>query len=508
MSLNTEWRPGMFSDVVGQGLTPEILRKQIMTNKTGHAYLFTGNRGSGKTTTARIVAKAVNCLDSKNGEPCGKCDNCKAFENGSMQDVIELDAASNNGVDSIRNIINNIQYGPTFGKYKVYIIDEAHMLTTGASNAFLKTLEEPPKYAIFILATTDPQKLPITILSRCQGFDFRRIPADIIADRLRHIIRQENFKVEDKAVVMLSRLADGAMRDGISLLEQVVSDGSVVTYQKIVDILGIATSQKVNQVLLGVFKKDTLKVLDVLNEVVNEGKDLFIFLQEIMKGFRNLLMTKLGHQNLIMSDEDLKLYSSMKDTVSTDVLLMNLNILQDVEKNFKLSSNQRTLLEMALIKMTADTSENVLLKKIEELKLVIENLQKTGMPVQAAFPQQVETACNNDGNKNEVEPDFNTMEPSVESMDIVDEEQIYSEELKETKQLIIAKESVIKRLREFQRTQIADALVRSQLRLLNNTLYIQNSEEGLCDILLSQISNLENGFSKFLDQKIEVEIVL
>ena len=242
-ALYREWRPQTFNDVVGQEHITTTLKNQIINERTAHAYLFCGTRGTGKTSTAKVMAKALNCLDLKDGEPCNQCEMCKKINEGLAIDITELDAASNNGVDNIRDIIDDVQYPPQEARFKVYIMDEVHMLSIGAVNAFLKTLEEPPKNVVFILATTDPQKLPITILSRCQRFDFKRISRKDITGRLRKIVTEQGIFCDDKSLDLVARVSDGAMRDSLSILDQAISIGDgKVDYDELVSMLGLVTN--------------------------------------------------------------------------------------------------------------------------------------------------------------------------------------------------------------------------------------------------------------------------
>lgn len=494
--LYEEFRPQKFSDVIGQGATPEILRNQVLKNKLGHSYLMVGNRGSGKTTSARILAKAANCLHPVNGEPCGKCENCKRFDNKTMIDVIEIDAASNNGVDNIRNIISDMQYGPQIGKYKIYIIDEAHMLSQGASNAFLKTLEEPPTYGIFILCTTDPQKLPITILSRCQRFDFKRIQVSDIIGRLRYVVKEKKFNIDDRALHLIAKLADGAMRDALSLLEQAVSidTGNGVSYQEVVEMLGVSTNEKILNLISCCIKRNTIDALNELNNIVNEGKDLNIFLQELIKNYRNVLIAKVNSncESLInASDEDIKVYKSLASFTSTDTILHHIRILQDCEKDFKLSSNQRTLIEMAIVKMTGATNENLLLKKIEELQQYISNMLMN-IPTGTVISSIPESTTNKENNE--------------ETLSMV-ENDVYEAEIAIVEKIRRAKEYVIEKIRAANKNNLADVLESTELSLEDNVLYIVSNEND-CEILIANIRNLTKGFSKALNMDVNVEIII
>ena len=275
-ALYRKWRPGTFEDVRGQEHIVKTLKNQIKLQRVGHAYLFCGTRGTGKTSVAKIFAKAVNCLDPKDGSPCGECAMCRSIQSQSSMNVIEIDAASNNGVDNIREIREEVEYSPTEGRYKVYIIDEVHMLSIGAFNALLKTLEEPPEYVIFILATTEAHKIPITILSRCQRYDFRRITVDTIAKRLQELVDKEGMDVEEKAVRYIARAADGSMRDALSLLDQCVAFylNERLTYEHVLDILGAVDTSVFSRLLHCIMSQNVSDALKLIEEVVIQGREL------------------------------------------------------------------------------------------------------------------------------------------------------------------------------------------------------------------------------------------
>jgi DNA polymerase-3 subunit gamma/tau len=281
-ALYREWRPKTFDDVVGQKHITVTIKNQIRNGRIAHAYLLCGTRGTGKTSTAKILAKAVNCLNPKDGEPCNECEMCRKINAGTLIDVNELDAASNNGVDNIRNIIDDVQYPPSEAKYKVYIMDEVHMLSQGAVNAFLKTLEEPPANVIFILATTDPQKLPITILSRCQRFDFRRIKSSDIFERLQKIVKEQGVFADDKSLGLISRMSDGAMRDALSILDQAISMGDgKVDYNGLISMLGLVSNENLLKLTDAIIDRDVESAMQIIDEIVFSGKDVFGFIKEM-----------------------------------------------------------------------------------------------------------------------------------------------------------------------------------------------------------------------------------
>ena len=286
-ALYREWRPKNFEDVVGQEHITTTLKNQILNDRIAHAYLFCGTRGTGKTSTAKVMAKALNCLNPIDGEPCNECEMCKRINDGLAIDVVELDAASNNGIDKIRDIIDDSKYPPQEAKFKVYIMDEVHMLSIGAVNAFLKTLEEPPANVVFILATTDPQKLPITILSRCQRFDFKRISTKNITDRLRTVVEAKGVLADDKSLNLIARVSDGAMRDSLSILDQAIAmgDGSV-DYQSLVGMLGLITNEYLFDITSSVIERNIENAMVTIEKLVFAGKDIHLFIKDLITHFR------------------------------------------------------------------------------------------------------------------------------------------------------------------------------------------------------------------------------
>lgn len=293
-ALYRKFRPAKFEDVKGQEHIVTTLKNQIKANRIGHAYLFTGTRGTGKTTIAKIFARSVNCENPIDGSPCGECAVCKAIAAGASMNVIEIDAASNNSVDNIREIVDEVSYSPAEGKYKVYIIDEVHMLSIGAFNALLKTLEEPPSYVIFILATTEVHKIPVTILSRCQRYDFRRISIDTIADRMRELMDAEHVQIEERALRYIAKAADGSMRDGLSLLDQCIAFhlGQELTYDKVLDVLGAVDTEVFSRLFRSLLAADALKCITILEEIVMQGRELVQFVSDFAWYMRNLMLAK------------------------------------------------------------------------------------------------------------------------------------------------------------------------------------------------------------------------
>ena len=356
MALYRKFRPDEFEDVKGQDAIVRTLKNQIKSDRAGHAYLFCGTRGTGKTTVAKIFAKAVNCEHPVDGSPCGECASCRSIAAGTSMNVIEIDAASNNGVDNIREIREEVAYRPTEGRYKVYIIDEVHMLSIGAFNALLKTLEEPPEYVIFILATTEANKIPVTILSRCQRYDFKRISIETIADRLRELIAKEQWDVEDKAVRYLARAADGSMRDALSLLDQCAAFymGEKLTYDHVLEVLGAVDTEVFSRLLRELLAMDAKKVIETVDELVMQGRDISQLVADFTWYLRNLLLVSSSEEMedvLDMSTENLARLKEEAQMVDMDTLLRYIRVFSDLGSQLRYATQKRVLLEVALIKL-------------------------------------------------------------------------------------------------------------------------------------------------------------
>lgn len=356
MALYRKFRPGEFEDVKGQDAIVKTLKNQISAGRIGHAYLFCGTRGTGKTTVAKIFAKAVNCEHPVDGSPCGECAACRAIAAGNSMNVIEIDAASNNGVDNIREIREEVAYRPTEGCYKVYIIDEVHMLSIGAFNALLKTLEEPPEYVIFILATTEANKIPVTILSRCQRYDFKRISIDTIAARLRELIDKEQWDVEEKAVRYIAKAADGSMRDGLSLLDQCAAFyiGERLTYDHVLEILGAVDMDVFSRLLREILSMDVSKVIETVDELVMGGRELSQLAADFTWYLRNLLLVKCSDDMedvLDVSTENLAQLKEEAGMIENETLIRYIRIFSDLTSQLRYSTQKRVLLEVTLIKL-------------------------------------------------------------------------------------------------------------------------------------------------------------
>ena len=365
-ALYRKWRPVTFEDVKGQDHIVTTLKNQIKLDRVGHAYLFCGTRGTGKTTVAKIFAKAVNCENPVDGSPCGECPTCKAIAAGVSMNVVEIDAASNNGVDNIREIRDEVMYSPTEGKKKVYIIDEVHMLSIGAFNALLKTLEEPPEYVIFILATTEASKIPITILSRCQRYDFHRISIDTIAGRLSQLMEYENIRVEDKALRYVAKAADGSMRDALSLIDQCVAfhlGQDELTYENVLDVLGAVDTTVFADTLKAVVSGDVSACLRIVEDVVMQGRDLSQFTSDFVWYLRNLLLVASTKDISSLEDvidvsaDNLKQLSEDAKLVDTETLMRYIRVMSDLSNELKLATQKRIKLEVSLIKLCKPAME-------------------------------------------------------------------------------------------------------------------------------------------------------
>ena len=380
-ALYRKWRPAEFNDVKGQDHIVQTLKNQITSGRIGHAYLFCGTRGTGKTTIAKIFAKAVNCEHPVDGSPCNECAACKAIASGSSMNVIEIDAASNNGVENIREIREQVQYPPTEGAYRVYIIDEVHMLTQGAFNALLKTLEEPPAYVIFILATTESHKIPITISSRCQKYEFRRISVETISDRLMELLGREQIEAEKKAVDYIAKAADGSMRDALSILDQCIAFniGKELTYENVLDTIGAVDIDVFARLLECVIKLDVVGAIDLVDEVVWQGRELSRFVSEFTWFLRNVLLVKVSpeaDQKLDMSAENLERLRQLAAQIDTDALIRYINIFSDTSANIKYAVQKRIVLELAVIKLCKpemETDYSALLDRVRVLEQKLES---------------------------------------------------------------------------------------------------------------------------------------
>ena len=380
IALYRKWRPETFEDVVGQGHITKTLKNQMKNDSIAHAYLFCGTRGTGKTSTAKIFARAVNCLNLQDGNPCNECEICSGIKHENMMDVMEIDAASNNGVDDIRELRENVKYPPTKGKYKVYIIDEVHMLSTGAFNALLKTLEEPPHYVIFILATTEPHKIPATILSRCQRFDFKRVKESEIVDRLTYICESMNIEVEKSGLELISRNSDGALRDALSILDQCLSFGAEkISYDDVIDVLGTVNDDFLFHLVSCILGQDTKSAMKSIEQLIESGKDIHQFIKDLIEHYRNLMMTKISNQLegiVNLSRENIERLKEQAEKINMHTITRAIAVLSQTSVDAKWASQPRILLEVAVMKLAQpmlEQSADALMDRVQALEKIIQS---------------------------------------------------------------------------------------------------------------------------------------
>lgn len=459
VALYRKFRPQRFEDVVGQEHITQTIRNQIKSGRVAHAYLFSGGRGSGKTSTAKILSRAVNCLHPVDGEPCNECEICKQALEGNLIDISEIDAASNNGVDNIRDIREEVEFIPTTAKYRVYIIDEVHMLSTGAFNALLKTLEEPPKHVIFILATTEPQKLPVTILSRCQRFDFKRISIENIIKRLNVICKESNIEIEDAALKIIAKMSDGAMRDAISILERCIADGdSKITEDKIRELVGIPEFEYLVDISNDLLDNNAEAILQDAEKVINDGKDIEVFIWEEIKFVRDLLMLQVSEDLVIYKDEEKEKMKQLLSKASKQRLLSLIADLSTLQNNMKWASDREVIFEAGLIKIAlqndasnvknvqyttqavSTTSSNVVTNKIVESTSDLGDLKSKTLAILKENHKMIMHTILTNAEMKQVDDDLVHIEFS-KALDDVNKQYMQKEESK-----IIIKETVKKAL--------------------------------------------------------------
>ena len=392
-ALYRKFRPDTFEEVKGQDAIVTTLRNQVKANRTSHAYLFCGTRGTGKTSVAKLLARAVNCENPVQGSPCNQCTTCKSILKGASMNVVEMDAASNNGVDDIRNIVEEVSYSPTEGRFKVYIIDEVHMLTTPAFNALLKTLEEPPSYVMFILATTEPQKIPITILSRCQRYDFKHITRDVIEDRLAELLEKEGVEAEEKAIGYVAKTADGSMRDALSLMDQCIAFylGQKLTYDNVLEVLGAVDTEIFSSFLRKLLQKKVTASIQILEQIIIEGREISQFVSDFTWYLRNLLLAKTSEdpeEAIDLSAENFARLKEEAQMADMETIMRFIRVFSELSNQIRYVAQKRIQVELAIIKLCKpqmDKSYEALLDRMVCMEKKIEegiNLQHPAVSVE------------------------------------------------------------------------------------------------------------------------------
>lgn len=427
--LYRKYRPKVFADVYGQEHVTSTLKNEIKENRIAHAYLFTGSRGTGKTTCAKILAKAVNCENSVDGEPCNECEVCKGLDSGTIYDVVEIDAASNNGVDNIRDLREEANYTPSRGKYRVYIIDEVHMLSTGAFNALLKTLEEPPAHVIFILATTEVHKLPATILSRCQRFDFKRIQPETMSVRLKQVAKLEGMELDDDAAILIARIADGALRDGLSILDQCAGRSKKIDSSLVSEVAGLAGREALYKLTDCICNQNSSSAMTVISELYQNSYDMERLCVEMINHLRNFLIVKTVKDSrglIICTDDEYNSIISSAENFTLENVIFALDLFQDALTKIKTGANARVELEMAFVKLCEpklDVNIDSLVDRISKLERAVNrgvNVSQQPAVVEGAKPvvaenkQEVKAEKAVEEIKNDTLPPITSSKPSIE----------------------------------------------------------------------------------------------
>ena len=427
--LYRKYRPKVFADVYGQEHVTSTLKNEIKENRIAHAYLFTGSRGTGKTTCAKILAKAVNCENSVDGEPCNECEVCKGLDSGTIYDVVEIDAASNNGVDNIRDLREEANYTPSRGKYRVYIIDEVHMLSTGAFNALLKTLEEPPAHVIFILATTEVHKLPATILSRCQRFDFKRIQPETMSVRLKQVAKLEGMELDDDAAILIARIADGALRDGLSILDQCAGRSKKIDSSLVSEVAGLAGREALYKLTDCICNQNSSSAMTVISELYQNSYDMERLCVEMINHLRNFLIVKTVKDSrglIICTDDEYNSIISSAENFTLENVIFALDLFQDALTKIKTGANARVELEMAFVKLCEpklDVNIDSLVDRISKLERAVNrgvNVSQQPAVVEGAKPvvaenkQEVKAEKAVEEIKNDSLPPITSSKPSIE----------------------------------------------------------------------------------------------
>ena len=484
-ALYRKFRPITFSEMVGQETITKTLKNQIIAGRVGHAYLFSGGRGTGKTSSAKILARAVNCLNPKDGEPCNECEICKGILSGSLTDVVEMDAASNNSVEDIRTIREEVNFLPTIAKYRVYIIDEVHMLSTGAFNALLKTLEEPPEHVKFILATTEPQKLPATILSRCQRFDFKRISDADIIKRLKIICKESNLEITDAAMEMIAVLSEGAMRDAISILERCIQDGeNKITEDKIRELVGIPKITYIHNLTKSILEYNVDEAIIATNSVIEDGKDLNNFLWETIKYLKDIMLMKTGAGTFLYNEDEKKQMKDLAEKSSKERLLKLIYSLSDLENDMKWSSQKNILFQVGIMKSCCENQN----EGIEELEKRVDRIES--VITSGNFNKAVEVKENKKSETKNISKEENN--PVIEKK----EETKKSKEI--TKTAISAGdylpywEKVVNTLKDSGKIMLYTNLINSKAKEINDMVVGIEFENGLTSFGKTVLEKPEN----------------
>lgn len=498
-ALYRKFRPQEFEDVKGQEHIVTTLKNQIKADRIGHAYLFCGTRGTGKTTIAKILAKAVNCEHPIDGSPCNNCKTCRAINEGTSMNVIEIDAASNNGVDNIREIREEVAYRPTTGKYKVYIIDEVHMLSTGAFNALLKTLEEPPSYVIFILATTEVHKIPITILSRCQRYDFRRITAETIGMRLQELMEKEGNDVEEKAIRYIAKVADGSMRDALSLLDQCIAFylGEKLTYEKVLENLGAVDTEVFSRLLRQILQQNTAGTIKTLDEIIIQGRELGQFVTDFIWYLRNLLLISTSEhpeEAVDVSAENLERMKEESGMLDAETLMRYIRIFSELLNQMKYASQKRVLVEIALIKLCQPVMEANLDSLYDRVRVLEEKLENGVMVSNAPIETYGEMRI-----KDAQEP--------IQNEEIIKPEKAAPEDLQYIKKNW---KSIIRDTKGLLQQMLLDSIPKYDGNTGEPILYVefQNFLAQTCIDDSENLKMLKNAVRKKIGKEVEIKMIL
>ena len=499
-ALYRKFRPLKFADMVGQDSITRTLKNQIMANRVGHAYLFNGGRGTGKTTSAKILARAVNCLSPVDGEPCNECEICKEILDGSLTDVVEMDAASNNGVEDIRKIRDEVNFLPTKAKYRVYIIDEVHMLSIGAFNALLKTLEEPPAHVKFILATTEPQKIPVTILSRCQRFDYKKISEEDIEKRLKVITKEASINIEDGAIHLISVLAEGAVRDGISILERCYQEGTeVITEELVRELVGIPSAETLYNISKNIIENDECGAINSIEEVLDSGKDVINLLWELIKYFKDILIFKSTGNLKVYNEKEIAQIKELSEEITKEKLLNIIYVLSELENDMKRSSQKIIILEATIIKLCIKKFEKENFLNFDDVKSeknVVVNTQPNGQKKPSTYSEDKveEVSKKLPENKNEIKNDKkSTPYPTMKVGVGAEEEKIWNQVLSEMKkQGKLSLYTALSNSRvKFESDLAWVVIIPEKMKIIADKVIMDSSNKKFVQDLVSKLNNKE-----------------